>query len=331
MKKVTLTYLFFLIAFCVSAQTTGSFQNTISFSEPDYTYIRTLYYHVPTDYDSTQAYKLVVGFRGGPHANAGEFRDQLTFLSDSINAIIVCPENIDHFWNQEGLTKQLFKYSVDTVSSIYNIDSNYIYLTGLSFGGRHSVIVSMDTDNGAIPNIRGVIPFAAGSDSQLEPDYTDIANFPPACICIGLNDNANFINVSNTLHNDIQANGGTSILNEISGVGHTTNFPTYPNEIMECFNYIESQYVSLSIIEPTVPQIGEISIYPNPVNAEFNLVYPEEIQPEQIYVLDVDGRILMSLKPNTQTIDVSALSNGYKTIMVISDTQIFSTQILVQH
>ena len=93
MRKLILLLNFVMLTIFLQAQQTGSFQHTVVFTEPDYNFTRVLYYYVPTDYDSTQSYKLVVGFRGGPNTNAGQFRDQLTFLSDSIGAIILCPEN----------------------------------------------------------------------------------------------------------------------------------------------------------------------------------------------------------------------------------------------
>lgn len=106
MKKIVSIVLILLaISLVVQAQQTGSFQKSISFTEPDYTFTRTLYYFVPTNYDANHAYKLVIGFRGGPHTNAGQFRDQLNFFADSINAIVVCPENAAHYNNQEGLVK----------------------------------------------------------------------------------------------------------------------------------------------------------------------------------------------------------------------------------
>lgn len=267
-----LTLLLSLFAFItLHGQQTGSFQETITFNESDYNATRTLYYFVPEDYDANQAYKLVVGWRGGPHSNAGEFRDQLSFLADSIGAIILCPENIDHFWNEEGKTKQLFQYSVEETMSNYNIDEDFIYLTGLSFGGRHAVIVSMDTDDGPIPNLRGVIPFAAGLESELAPDYENIDQFPPACICIGTSDSQNFISVSNTLHNDISSNGGVSFLNQITGVGHTVDFSTYPEEMMECIQFIEAQYDPISsTLANNLLQL-EVTASPNPNKGSFNI------------------------------------------------------------
>ncbi|MEO1257314.1 MAG: T9SS type A sorting domain-containing protein [Bacteroidota bacterium] len=248
-----------------NGQTTGSFQLNIQFPQADYNENRNLYFYVPEDYDPNNAYKLLVGFRGGPNSNAGQFRDQLQPLSDSLNAIILCPENEAHFWDEEGRTKLLFQYSVDTAMALYNIDPDFIYLTGLSYGGRHAVIVAMDTDDGPIPNLRGVIPFAAGADSHLQPNYDSAGAFPPACICIGLSDSNTFINVANSLHNDLQSNGGASFLNEIPGVGHTVAFPSFPAEMMECLEFIEAQYEVNNV--NNFPEINnEILVYPNPSN-----------------------------------------------------------------
>lgn len=326
-KTVVIILLSSIFGF-LNAQETGAFQKNITFTESDYNYTRTLYYYVPTDYDASNSYKLVVGFRGGPHTNAGHFRNQLQFLSDSIGAIILCPENKDHFWNDEGLTKQLFKYSLDTTMSMYNIDSEYIYLTGLSYGGRHAVIVAMDTDNGDIPQIRGVIPFAAGSDSHLAPDYESIEEFAPACICIGLNDNANFKSVSNTIHNDIQTNGGESFLNEISGVGHTVDFSTYPFEMMECINYIEAQYDANGAVNLESNE-ELISVFPNPSSTNIQFSIPLIIQPKAIYVTNIIGELLLVVGTEQREINVSSLPGGYVLLAIETNEKKIVKRILI--
>ena len=223
------------------------------------------------------------------------------------------------------MTKQLFNYSVDTTLSMYNIDTNFIYLTGLSYGGRHSVIVAMDTDDGAIPNIRGVIPFAAGSDSHLQPNYTDITDFPPACICIGLSDSQNFIDVSNSLHNDIQLNNGSSILNEIPSVGHTVDFPTYPLEMMECINYIESTYSTTDIKEAVLPKF---EVYPNPVDAILHIEALSDVQLKRILISDAAGKILLKKSSNFGFIDISSIPSGTY-VLTLESTEASTTQNIV--
>ncbi len=316
MNKIACSLSLLFISLFVVSQETGSFEISVDFQETDYVETRSLYYYVPTDYDAAQSYKLVVGFRGGPNSDAGNFRDQLTFLSDSLGAIIMCPENAEHFWSEEGLTKQLFQYSVDTTMALYNIDPDYIYLTGLSYGGRHAVIVSMDTDNGPIPNLRGVIPFAAGSESDLQPNYEDISAFPPACICIGLNDSQNFISVSNNIHNEIQANGGMSILNEIEGVGHTVEFPTYHSEMMECFAFIEEQYEVVGIKENSGDREKNFLVHPNPSSDQVSFVLPAEWEVQRIYVMDSAGTVMCHGEKDERTMDVHHLPVGLYTIVI---------------
>ena len=311
MKK-PLFFLSVIITCSVYAQQTGSFTMNTTFTKSDYMFNRDLYFYVPTTYDLFKPYPLIVGFRGGPHTNAGQFRDELQPLSDSLNAIIVCPENIAHFNTNEDQVKLLYKYTLDTVTSIYNIHEDSIYLTGLSFGGRHAVIVAMDTNAGPIPDLRGVIPFAAGTNSENIPDYGVINEFAPACVCIGLNDANNFITISNTLHNDIQNNGGESILNEVPGVGHTTAFSSFPAEWMECYNFVEGTYSS----PPNSIQEGNdinVSIYPNPNSGIFNIVGTQQI--DLLEVIDAQGRLVKRLDNLTGNIDLSDLEKGSYTLV----------------
>ncbi len=328
MKNLTVLLVLCCSVLLGNAQTTGSFKLDIAFDKADYKFTRSLYFFVPSDYDDQLSYKLVVGFRGGPHSNAGQFRDQLAFFSDSLGAIIVCPENSAHFNNDEGLVKQLFKYSVDTVKSMYNIDDDYIYLTGLSYGGRHAVIVSMDTENGPIPNLRGVIPFATGSNGHQQPDYNDIADFPPACICIGLNDNATFKNVATVLHGDIQASGGSSFLNEIPNVGHTVEFATYPKEMMECITFIENEHATSST--PT-QQKRSIKIYPNPSNQKIEISLPESTNPIEAYLLDLSGKRELNIAVVGSEIDVSHIKSGLKTLVLITRDEVITKQVSIIH
>ncbi len=312
----------------VFSQETGSFSHTVTFEEVDYEVTRELYFFVPTDYDATREYPLIVGFRGGPHANAGQFRDQLIFLADSLDAILLCAENAAHFWSDEGKTKQLFQYSIDYISEFYSIDTEMIYLTGLSYGGRHAVIVSMDTDNGPIPKIRGVIPFATGSEGDLQPDYEDINDFPPACICIGLDDSQNFINVANTLHQDIESNGGKALLNEIPGVGHTVEFDGFEDEMFECIEYIESTY-AVSLINDSFHHFA-IQLSPNPADQNITIGNINEIVGASVTITNHLGEICMRISHlSSNSIDISYLSEGKYNLILNTNGKSYVEQFIV--
>lgn len=268
MKKYIYLFLAFIFTIQIQAQSTGSFDNSVVFDETDFSATRTLYYYVPTDYDANNTYKLIVGFRGGPHSSAGQFRDQLQPLSDLLDAIIVCPENSADFNNgTEENAKPLFNHTVEKVDEEYNIDLDFVYITGLSYGGRHTIIASMDDDSGPISdNIRGIIPFAPGINAENVADYNNSMRFP-ICTCIGSND-ANFYDVAQTFHNNVIANGGDALFNEISGIGHTTDFATFTDEMMECFDFIESQYTTP--VEEIENEIS-LSIFPNPSDGIINI------------------------------------------------------------
>jgi len=326
-NTLLITALFAICSFQIGAQVTGSFEIEAIFDEVDYDFDRMLYYYVPSDYDESLSYPLVVGFRGGPHSNAGQFRDQLTFLADSLGAIVLCPENEDHFWNNEGLTKQLFQYSVELTQEMYSIDPNFIYLTGLSYGGRHAVIVSMDTDDGDIPQLRGVIPFAAGSEADLQPNYDSVEEFAPACVCIGLNDSQNFISVSNNLVDDITSNGGDAYLNEIPNVGHTVVFADYKEEMMECFNFIESQYSVTSVVETILEQ--STKIYPNPTSQILTLDLGDT-SPTQMYLSELDGTLIKQFAKQVRTISVAELPSGTYLLTIESAARVETQQVIIK-
>lgn len=301
------------------SQETGAFQNTITINEPGYNVTRTVYYYVPTDYNAADSYRLIVGFRGGPHSNAGQFRDQLTPLSDSLNAIIICTENIGDFNNNEGNVKFLFSHSVAAAVEEYSIDTNFIYITGLSFGGRHTIIVGMDSDSGPISdNIRGIIPFAPGTNSQNVADYENSTRFP-ICTCIGANDNA-FMPVATAFTDNVIENGGTAMLNVIPGVGHTTNFPEFPAEMMECFNFIESAYETTDINEI---EKREVKLYPNPTSGKFTIELTNQGE-YRIEILNLVGEIVfVNNYSNTRIIRVNpiGLKPGLYIVNVFNNNQ----------
>ena len=175
------------------------------------------------------------------------------------------------------------------------------------------MIVSMDTDAGEIPLLRGVIPFAAGTNSHLRPDYEAIDQFAPACICIGLDDSQTFINVANSLHEDIQSNNGLSILNEIPNVGHTVAFSSFPEEMMECFRYIEAQYLP-NAVSSVKKNSFELTISPNP-SKEILYVTTSLDESIQFSIQNENGTIEKAAKLEDGKIDISLLSIGTKFIL----------------
>ncbi len=323
----------FLFSNSIFAQETGSFQVSHQFDEADFNTTRNLYFFVPDDYDAAEAYKIIVGFRGGPHSNAGQFRDQLQPLSDSLNAIILCPENNVEFNNgTEDDVKQLYSYSLEYARSIYNIDNDFIYITGLSYGGRHTIISALDTDAGPIElPIRGIIPFAPGVNSENVADYANSMLFP-VCTCIGSLDNS-FMNIATTLHSNLVSNGGDAFLNEIPGVGHSTAFVTFPDEMMECFRFIEDQYEDVNTANTDIENNLNWAVFPNPATHFIDI----QITSDRLehYTLEVVNQLGQQIEvvhnlENVNKLDISMQSNGIYFIFLKKDASIVGRKMLVK-
>jgi predicted esterase len=160
MKKFTL--LFCVATFAassffnqdVNAQQTGVWTKTITWG----TGTRKEQFNVPASYNASKKYKLIVGLHGlqGDPVNYmtffGPMTSGATENSNNVcnskvyncaspvygNFIIVCPQatgtNTD-FWQPVSDTALITKAITDAMS-MYNIDPEYIYLNGLSLGGR---------------------------------------------------------------------------------------------------------------------------------------------------------------------------------------------------
>ena len=325
MKSLSVVFLLLLFPMALWAQIPGKSQFSIDIDETDYQVKRELFVYAPTDYDADKEYALIVGFRGGPHSDAGQYRDQLTPLSKELEgiepwglpAIIVCPENIDEFNNsQEDKVKLLFEHTIDTIQKLYNIPDSFTYVTGLSFGGRHAVITGLDSDTGPISaQIRGLIPFAPGRESHTIADYKNSKLFP-VCTCIGSND-FSFASIAKDLTDSLKAREGKARLNEIPGVGHTTAFPTFIDEMVECLSYIESFYSGIGINRAFLEKNGSL-LYPNPGHKHFQIA----LDNVSVKIFDLAGKelwtttnyrtnaqIVHGLKPGSCLVQITQANN----------------------
>jgi poly(3-hydroxybutyrate) depolymerase len=142
MKRIykRVSFIIFLSA-CIlaQAQQTGHFDKTISFSSPSKpNQTRTLSYNVPANYSSAKKYKLFVGLHGqgsSPQNFCGMPVDN-GFLGD---VILVCPSeggSMSGFCDATGEDDGILDAAVANAESLYNIDHNYVIITGFSFGGR---------------------------------------------------------------------------------------------------------------------------------------------------------------------------------------------------
>ncbi|MBL4587557.1 MAG: T9SS type A sorting domain-containing protein, partial [Flavobacteriales bacterium] len=73
-------------------------------------------------------------------------------------------------------------------------------------------------------------------------------------------------------------------------------------------------------IEQQESSIGSIGIFPNPVSTQLNILNPQSVVISEIRIVDMTGRIVNTVKKNTNAVDVSFLPSGVYFIEFVSET-----------
>jgi hypothetical protein len=94
-------------------------------------------------------------------------------------------------------------------------------------------------------------------------------------------------------------------------------FDTFPDEMMECFDFIEDQYVATNVVEQGIGI--EFQIHPNPASEFIDLSIFNEAAVSDIYVTDMAGKIVLRPESSARTFDVSGLDAGIKFLVVEID------------
>lgn len=131
--------------FLGQAQQTGSFNASINFMGQQ----RTLAMYVPTNYNSAQSYRLLVGLHGFGSNGAALLNSLIspgrhwqTWLTQTI---FICPDGSSegNHYSPAGY-EDIIQESIDYAESHYHIDTTDIILEGFSFGGRSALKFGLD-------------------------------------------------------------------------------------------------------------------------------------------------------------------------------------------
>ncbi len=154
----------------------GSLHKEIRVGEHEMSYAL----YVPKDYDSKKAYPLIVCLHGAGFVGDSYIDRWQPRLGD--NVILVCPTiGNGAWWSPEG--EQLVMKTVEAVLSQYHIDTERIFLTGMSNGGIGVYLIGMFHAH----RFAAISPMASGIPEEVFPF---LKNFAPTGIYIihGAND-----------------------------------------------------------------------------------------------------------------------------------------------
>ncbi|HAP68433.1 MAG TPA: hypothetical protein DCR04_01685 [Flavobacteriales bacterium] len=316
MKQILLSLGVFLLSVNAIAQQTGDYTITIATSDPSLSGDSLdIYFHVPDTYNPSSPSKMILGFHGlGNPNNSDDIRNYLSPLGDSLNAVVVCP---DPYLQDQPRSEVVLNLAYDSVMTWFNIDVNQVYLTGYSAG---SDVAAQYFFGDPYHPMKGLIWHSPGF--FFNPDLSNPQEIPPVCLCSGTVDFTSFIQTA-ALNNSLDGSGFPYLYNEIPGVDHTMEYPTFTEEMLECINFIDANSTSNVGIEEW--KGNPVSIYPNPLTDGANLMLTGLEGDVTIAVLDINGRLVWDKQLKNASSQVSfedfrnGLSAGLYTIQIQSE------------
>lgn len=193
---------------------------------------------IPENFDGTKTYPLVVALHYC-NGNSNEYRNALKPLCDSMDVIVVCPDN-----NGSQMTNHNFiTASIDTAKSIFHINDSAVYLTGMSCNGFETLRAGLDK----VYPFKGIFPWVPWFSSFTSSTF-NLDSKIPIVLSVGTADD-NYKPILN-LFDSLRTHGANVKLVIVPGVGHTLNFSNFSNEMIRCMHYLnDTNVISISPIE----------------------------------------------------------------------------------
>ncbi len=243
------------------AQQTGSFDRTINFAGNS---SWALSYYVPTAYNATLKYKLIIGLHGlgDTPQNMRNYMVQVAAYAGTTgyNAIIVCPYggggvNSDQtdFWTVCD-TSIITRCMTDAMSA-YNIDPDDIYLNGFSIGGRAALRYGLLN----YKRFRGLELWTPAIQSLNEANNLTSFNYVwqngqhiPITISVGSTDG--YLPILCPAYQHLSDAGALVNFQIYYGMGHEP--PQFVSDFTNEFNYLDSNATSYAMNDAGISNIA---------------------------------------------------------------------------
>lgn len=270
MKQIILTsILCFYSLISIKAQT-GSFNKQIMFNNES----RQVSYYVPTNYDASKQYGLIVCLHGSGD-NSANYRsgilNSLTWNTIFTNTIFVFPDGgndyFSDFFSPKG-DEAFIDIAIEDCKKNYNINSGNILLQGFSLGGRSALKLGLDHPEkykGLLlntPAIQGVQDLENKPDASLIYNYSNSKNIP-IFLSVGMQD-ATYFDINEELVKIFKLNNASVYHQKISNMSHNIAVNA---QIRKCLNFFDTKIVSSNDLD-----LFDVK---SPVNACGNTVYAD--------------------------------------------------------
>lgn len=257
MKRFTILLILifvFLGKFDLFSQQTGNF--TLTYTDRGVT--SSIYCWVPTDYNPSKPYPLLVGWHGAGDTGNNMRNILKILLAQNINAVLACPDANTVNGKDTSYFFNLGREAYWQMKQKYNIDTNKTVVMGFSWGGAFSYQFGL-----LQPELfKGIIGHAPAIGSLTQTMWDNISKIRMATI---LGDKDFNYTAVNALMNSIKSKGGELLYIIKPGVVHVDNAYFNSQEIIvdyrACYDFVINTQNS---IEREFNDDFSISIYPNP-------------------------------------------------------------------
>lgn len=258
MKTKPILTVVVILSFLLShanAQLTGNFSATIPFMGAN----RTLACHVPTSYDSTYNYQLMVCLHGMGD-NATNFRNALInslgWPTVFPNTIFVCPDG-GNDQNKDFYTPAGDEYIIDECISYarqyYSIDTSRIILEGFSLGGRSALKFGLDYHEKFLGLLLNTPAIQGLADAVNDPILGMVFNYAnasqiPIYVTVGSTD-VLYMYSFGVANKYLMKNDGIIKYVPVPGIGHSVPSTAYTSPSIPFFDNPTTSQYDLHIFE----------------------------------------------------------------------------------
>lgn len=151
--------------------------------------------HLPKKYESLKRIPIIMALHGSGGKDEGTQKlYKLDEPADKYGFIVIYPQAIYKSWNIPGITAygeidstaddvHFISVLIDSTARFYKGDSNKVFATGISRGGKFSLYLAYKLNN----RIKAIAPVCASIPKNMEQEYTFTKPVPVLMIC-GTND-----------------------------------------------------------------------------------------------------------------------------------------------
>jgi hypothetical protein len=251
-----------------------------------------LNYCLPSDFNESNQYPLIVAMHycGG---TAKEYRNMLKELCDSLQMIVVCPDNKSQQIPENRL--QMLVTAIDSSKIFYPIDETKVYLTGMSCNGEF--ITRHGLEN--FYPFKGIFPW----DPWITTTNPKTYNFDskmPIVISVG-SDDPNYKTII-AFYDSLKAHQAIVNLQIVPNTGHVL-FPGFSNQMINCIYYLNGtpdfSFEPINKIEVTNNDSVYIDVFVNnPGNKElsYSCTFSTKYQVSKIEIIPGDTKNNFKLK-----------------------------------